>query len=279
MRHVNVISRPGGDPQLQKIAARIKHDEHVVASLDDLAAVIDRIAGEPATLDLTGHSSGNANHQLKLGRTVITTSDPVIADFFRDRRDALHERGVTAMRLLGCCTAESSQAQQTIVELSRLVDLPVFGAVTVLSYREYDAYGFARSSDVLLVDQDHLGPIPECPLDADESVAAIKPADIVTVDAIPSVGWPVLVVPPEIDATPLFALFAGRAGISLPGILVEPDVEIVVPAGDRSWRTVQVLFGGRFVRVYPTGHPDGVLYPMPHASVGRIVRAAMPALD
>jgi hypothetical protein len=156
MRRVNVISEPTGDVDLEATARRIGN----IASVADLEALGRVLAGLPpaadASLDLIGHSSALAGDQLRLGATLITATDPEVMRFFAGVQDRMWLGGIRAVRLLGCQTATTAAAQDTIIALARTLRMPVFGSIVALSQLNYGDGGLQPKYEVYLRDQDAL---------------------------------------------------------------------------------------------------------------------------
>jgi hypothetical protein len=57
----------------------------------------------------------------------------------------------------------------------------------------------------------------------------------------------------------LLPAIVDRTGQSIPGLLVEPDLELLIPTGS-GFRRVDVILGATAIRVFPHEHPCGVVY-------------------
>ena len=104
------------------------------------------------TLDLIGHSVPGSS-LLRLGDWVIDVAQPSVVAFWRELADhrVLERIGVEAVRLLGCDTANTDRARWTIIALSDLLGIEVFGSRGLLHSAHYERTGFADRHAYLLV--------------------------------------------------------------------------------------------------------------------------------
>ena len=259
---INVVSAPHGDEQLRLIADTIA-DRVLVEDLDGLGAVLDaETQSGPRVLSLVGHSTG-LERRLRLGHTVISADDASVVGFFRRRRDQLAMLQVTQIRLLGCCTAVRAEGLAAMKAISTATGLPVLGAITILSASAYDRAGLrADYAAIYLADDDHPPAIHTCPLDATQAEATVGPLDVEALETVTLrvTSWP-LVWPRDQRLSKLLPAIVDQVGFSLPGLLVEPDVEMLIPTGT-GFRRVDVVLGGSALRVFPPKHPHGILYPV-----------------
>lgn len=126
---------------------------HRCGSLAELRQLLDAMpdSSEPATLDLSAHSSAGHKY-LRLGRDRIDLLSPPISRFFAQlARDAVLPRlGVVSVRMLGCGTATTSAGQLTLRRLARMLGISVYGTVRPLSHHHYDVRGFLPVFESLL---------------------------------------------------------------------------------------------------------------------------------
>ena len=131
---------------------------HRAASIDDLAGILDRVAGqgaatEPRTLDLYGHATRGAS-LLRVGTSVIDATDRRVEACFRGlvRSGSFVRAGVRSVRLVGCGTATTEIGQLTIRVLSRILAVPVLGTTKRIMPSHYDAHGLGAAYAHLLVE-------------------------------------------------------------------------------------------------------------------------------
>lgn len=255
-----MVSEPHGDEQLRLIADTID-ERFLVDDLDGLGAVLDRqTAAGPRALALIGHSTPPYG-RLKLGQTEIAADDPRVLDFFARRRDQLAALGITTVHLLGCYTAHRAESLATMKALAAVTGLPVLGTTILVSATSYDAGGFKASyTTAYLVDHDHPPSVGGWPLD---DAQASGTAGALEVEALETVtlrvtSWP-LVWPRDQRLSRLLPAIVDQTGHSMPGLLVEPDLELLIPTGS-GFRRVDVILGGAAVRVFPGEHPCGIVY-------------------
>jgi hypothetical protein len=224
----------------------------------------------PKTLDLVGHSVPRTG-TLQLGNWIVDAARPGVTAFFRElaEHDVLPRLGIHAVRLLGCRTAETAQARKTIISLSEILGLEVYGTTGLIFAKHYNAGGFDPAWRFLLVGSSDLR----------RELASASNLDIPTsprsldVDSLPEtsidgVKWPCHVTDTD-TARSALRLIRRHEGASMPGLLAMPRCELLIPGQTgTSYRRIQVVLDGDFVRVYPDGHGNpGVLYPVtdPHA--------------
>lgn len=138
-------------------------------SFAELQALLEARAATdpaPATLDLVGHSTRNA-HFLELGAAVVDMFAAPAVRFFTAlaASEVLARARLTAVRLLGCETAVLPAGQRTMVRLSRVLGVPVFGTIKMIGGAHYDTGGFHPRFHRLLVEASSL-PRPFAPLAA-----------------------------------------------------------------------------------------------------------------
>ena len=102
----------------------------------------------PKTLDLVGHATPAS--LLDLGGWVLDRCNPTVTAFFRELadHDVLPRLGISSIRLLGCGTASTQRARDTIVALTDIIGLPVLGTTSVVHaghFRAADWHRVART--------------------------------------------------------------------------------------------------------------------------------------
>jgi len=266
--HLSIVSR-SVDPELVRIREAIANPL-LVGGRGELEATLCGLLahgrpGVPKTLDLIGHST-TTTQLLVLGDWVIDAGSHTVTAFFRElaEQNVLPRLGVTALRLLGCLTADSAHGKWTVSALADILGVEVYGTTGLLLASHCNRDGFADERRYLLASASEIrkNGLVSKPLDRGEPSSL--PLDI---DAIPAVAlaarpWPVHVVGLE-QARELLNLIHRRDGSIIPGLVASPTCELALPSGvaDR-YHLVQVLLNGELVRVYPPGMPDGVVYPV-----------------
>ena len=266
--HLSIVSR-SVDPELVRIREAIANPI-LVDGRGELEATLCRLLahgrpGVPKTLDLIGHSTATTQ-LLVLGDWAIDAGSQTVTAFFRElaEQNVLPRLGVTALRLLGCLTADSAHGKWTVSALADILGVEVYGTTGLLLASHCNRDGFADERRYLLASASEIrkNGLVSKPLDRGEPSSL--PLDI---DAIPAVAlaarpWPVHVVGLE-QARELLNLIHRRDGSIIPGLVASPTCELALPSGvaDR-YHLVQVLLNGELVRVYPPGMPDGVVYPV-----------------
>lgn len=270
--HLAVVTRHG-DLELTRIQNIIEH-RVLVDGRVELEEAFSRLLlipttdPVPKTLDLIGHSTPEA--LLQLGNWVIDTTKPTVTAFFREiaDNDVLLRLGINAVRLLGCCTAETEKARLSLCTLSDILGVQVYGTNNLLYSAHYDAKGFAFERRYMLVCSSDLRDERER-ADRNTQTGDRYPRTL-DVDALPEgpipiddAAWPYHLATVE-DVRFILSLVRRSEGARMPGLLASPNGEVLMP-GSRpgSFRRLQVLLGGEFIRVYPDGPQEpGVVYPV-----------------
>lgn len=214
----------------------------------------------PKTLDIVGHSTPAS--LLDVGGWVIDRTNPTVTAFFRELadHDVLPRLGVASVRLLGCGTASTPRARDTIVALADILGLPVLGTTSLIHAGHFRRDGFDPQWDFLLVGPDELAPPAPLP-----TQTAARAFDIDALPAVPllvnATVWPRYHVDVHVART-LVASIRRTEGAEMAGLLATPLCEIAIPSSrDGLHHVLQVLLDGQFVRVYPASGP-GLLYPI-----------------
>jgi hypothetical protein len=277
------------DSELQRTREIVEHKATVDGRADlevllgQLLAVASSRTTAPKTLDLVGHSVPGTS-VLQLGDWIIDVARPGVTAFFRELadHDVLPRLGIYAMRLLGCRTAETAQARRTLVTLSDVLGLEVYGTTGIVFANHYNAAGFDPAWRFLLVASSDLR--RELP-DATKVTAPSSPRSL-DVDALPvaaaSAGrrWPCRIADSDTTRS-ILRLVRRNEGAAMPGLLAMPRCEVAIPSStEGAYHQVQIVLDGDFVRVYPDGFDrEGVLYPVTDPHLLRNIVDGLPSLD
>lgn len=279
---LSLITRDADD-QLRRIrdvlSQRVMVDgradvEHVLSNLSR-----DASSPAPTTLDLIGHSTPDRS-LLILGDWVVDGTSAKVLSFFRGLVDegVFARLGITAIRLLGCETATSSSGRLTLVALSDLTELEVFGTSMMINETSYAADGF--HNDAVLVSSSELRHEPALTLVKRGGEPFQRVLDIETLPASPLGPRPSY--PRRLaelaSARAVVSLIRRAEGAQMPGAFGVPTCEIGLPSNKPNWwHLVQVLLDGEFVRVFPDGEDrPGVLFPVSDAKQLRELIATLP---
>lgn len=258
------------DSELARIAQTIEPAIVVDGRSQFESALCDLLAhgrtGVPKTLDLIGHSTAKTS-LLVIGDWVVDASSTTVTAFFRELADqeVLPRLGVTAVRLLGCLTADTAHGKWTVCTLADLLGVDVYGTTGLLLSSHYDRSGFSDDRRYLLASATDLRAhevVPR-PLDRGEPSSHVLDIDAIPVTRLaPGSSWPVGIASPE-EARELLSLVRRRDGSSIPGLQARPIFEIALPSYEPGlYHSVQVLLDGELVRVYPKGSEHGIVYPV-----------------
>ena len=260
------------DSELVRIRDVIEH-RVLVEGRSDLEALFGKLlalsgstTATPKTLDLVGHSvPGTA--ALQLGNWTIDCARPGVTAFFRElaEHDVLPRLGIHAVRLLGCRTAETTQARRTIVALADILGLEVYGTTGLVFAKHYEATGFDPAWRFLLVGSSDL----RREITSTKQVEVPSSARVLDIDALPATPidtiqpWPCHIADSSM-ARSVLRLIRRNQGAMMPGLLAMPRCELLIPANvPTMFHRLQLVLDGDFVRVYPDGHgKPGVLYPV-----------------
>jgi hypothetical protein len=285
-RQLAVITRHG-DSELTRIQSIIERKALVEgrADLEELLGQLlaaQKSAPTPKTLDLIGHSTpGDA--LLQLGDWVIDAASSTVTAYFRELadHDVLPRLGIHALRLLGCRTAETEKGRWTVLTLSEILGLEVYGTNSLLYSPHYDRSGFAYERRYMLVCGSDLRCEQErADRPASNGAAYPRTLDVDALPATPLAGgrpeWPQHLATAE-QAKDILNIVRRREGATMPGLLAAPQCEILMPSACAgAYHRAQVLLAGEFIRVYPDGEDrPGVLYPVEDARALRSLVAAL----
>ena len=236
----------------------------------------------PFQLDLIAHARDG---ELHLARWVISQSESASQQLVH----GLAPGTLAAVRLLGCFTGQTRAGRAAMRHLKlQLKDrfgdgVKVYGTRNLIGARDFEDEGFKAAHEPLLIEHDQL------PADDRETVGdeAAWFSDLEKVD-VRDLTAERLQLEAEADARAQAAKYEApsrwvveRCGPQHgtleqvlgnrdgdpwadPGLLQLPDFELLFPApqsnGAARWFRVTSLFGGSYLRVYPTDYPEGVLF-------------------
>ena len=153
--HLNVCRRVL-DSELRAIVAAID-EVLLVDGAPSLLAGLERLAEtrppRTRTLDLIGHAAGD-DRVLRMGELVVDARDPEALATFAAIRDRglLARLGISAVRLLGCCTAMTAAGRATMAALAELLAVPVLGTTQLVHALHFGEDGLKARYRHLLVD-------------------------------------------------------------------------------------------------------------------------------
>jgi hypothetical protein len=272
--HLSVLSG-SEDPELARIGERIGNALRVSGrtELEELLCALLAAGAppKPRTLDLIGHSTAGTA-LLVLGDWVIDCSNTTVTSFFRELAEqcVLPRLGITAVRLLGCLTADTGHGRSTITTLAEILGVEVFGTRDLVYTDHYEPGGFAHERRYLLVSaselrSEALGPAKLSTGSPYERVFDLDALPATTLVEKPS--WPLRTASLE-DASAVLRLIRRRGGAAMPGLLTAPRCELALPSAfPGRYHRVQILLEGELVRVYPDGPGmPGIVYPVDDAT-------------
>jgi hypothetical protein len=268
------ISIVTSHPDVEVGRLRAVLGEHVEidgrSALEHLLGELLRAVGEPAptakTLDLIGHATPDG--LLQIGDWTLDGENPTVTAFFRGiaELEILPRLGVTALRLLGPCTAVAERGRTALQSLAVLLELEVFGTVGPIHASHYDASGFREQSGSLLSAASAAA--KPAVMDVSAELVSARSLDIEALPLVPMAtrSARALRIVHEATARGLLSLIDRTRGAHVPGLLALPSQELALIVGSQRpdlCRIAQVILGGHFVRVYPVGDSAaGLLYPV-----------------
>jgi len=138
----------GGAPAIVRRVARIDG----LAELDALLSALAAVAPRPlATFDLVAHASSRHDGLLALGDRLVDGTDPGVLAVWARHASTLRAR-VTAIRLLGCRTAATPRARDTLTRLAAVTGVVVQGTIEPICDAYFDADGLRPIYDNRLAD-------------------------------------------------------------------------------------------------------------------------------
>jgi|GEM_PF-3263813 len=212
IQHLSILA--SGDSAATLLADRL--ESSITIGFTERVGLADRLAElalvlprQPRTLDLVGLTS--RNKLLSFHGRPLDTSVARVRAFYREltEQGILAQLGITAMRLVGCCSAVGEPALRTISTLSEIVGLEVTGTQDLVSIEDFEPTGFTTTSTRdwsekgVLLDLDALRPEPLTTRARPVSQAA---------------GRDVL------------AHVRRNAGVALPFLLAVPHAELALPS-------------------------------------------------
>jgi hypothetical protein len=216
-----------------------------------------------------------------IGDWVIDAGNPTVTSFFRELadQDVFARLGITALRLLGCRTADTHAGRATILALANLTGIEVFGTRKLIYSIHYNAHGFADERRYVLVGSTELR---REETGRDEESTATPWPQALDIDALPESATIETSGPwahrnaSERQMRDVLRLVKRRDGAQMPGLLSSPLCEILFPGNTaNTFRRAQVVLDGEFVRFYPRGDAaPGVVWAVddPHALVQLVER-------
>jgi hypothetical protein len=269
--HLNVSAYPA-EGELAKALAIVSNEEPV-DRLDGLRKVLDDLRtcpgssanGRSRTLDLIAHS--DQTRLLHLGVSVIDPGEADVRRLFQDLATdrILSDLNIRELRLLGCETAMSSEAQSAIRDLTEILGIRVLGTTKLLYAANFGAKGLKDRFERMLCDAKTLPELiddrvawPQDPLPALAPPLELEGLQTYAVDELPAVTWPRLGLTD--GARPLMDLINGRDGRVMPRLLARPRCELLLSTDDARVRRVQVLLNFELVRVCPANTNESAIY-------------------
>lgn len=268
-KHLTFATRLA-DPEMQRVHATLEQKLLVNgrSDLEDMFGKLLAVAGSQRglrTLDLVGHSTSDSS-LLQLGDWVIDATRPSVTAFFRNLADneVLPRLGIYAVRLLGCTTATTELARQTICTLAEILGLEVQGTTSAVHAGHFTAKGFSDEWRFLLANASDLR----------RDTGKLHPplahacGRTLEIDALPEATladhtWPYRFISPSI-AREVLALVRRSDGAQMPGLLAQPLHKLALPASHHGrYHLLQIVLDGAFVRTYPDGDDaPAILYPV-----------------
>lgn len=249
IQHLSVLA--SGDRLAIHLANRLESSTTIsfterVALADRLAELALVLPHQPRSLDLIGLTSHDK--LLSFHGRPLDTSVKRVRAFYRELADAgiLAQLGITAMRLVGCCTAVGERARRTISMLSEIIGLEVTGTQDLVSIDDFETTGFTTapprdwSAKGALLDLDALQ------------------AEPLTLDARPIA---------QAAGREVLAHVRRAAGVALPCLLAVPHAELALPSVTAGlYYRLEVLLDYELVRanirgasvVFPVDDPRGL---------------------
>jgi hypothetical protein len=259
----NVVS-DHDDVEMRAIRCKLV-GEQVAGSRQALRDILKNRKAPATSLDLIGHSTGKECYLMLGGWTIDDT--PFTGQFFQDVRQDLQRLGVSAVRLLGCSTAITQAGWAVMERIAGVLGdhVPVWGTLRTISAVDFGPAGYdgGNLASTAGGPPDRAGPIaPPFPGDARREVPfAIDHLVAEDRATLPEARWPRVPVARE-RAPELVALVEAPFAWSLPGLLAEPLVELLVATDPPARvRRLHVLLGYEVLRVFAPGHEShGLLY-------------------
>jgi len=285
--HISVVTRHA-DAELARIQNLLEHRLLVDGRADlevlfgALIAAVEEadLTPPPKTLDLIGHSVPGTS-LLQLGEWIIDASSPTVTAFFRELADfnILPRLGIHAVRLLGCNTACTEAGKRTLLSLSDILGMEVWGTSNMTFANHYTANGFNPDWRFLLVSATDLREREEANAGNVRPDPYPRALDLDGLPALPiitSTPWPRRLVDRN-SAREILRLVRRDEGGTMPGLLASPSCELALPsARPNAYHFAQILLDENFVRVYPDPHQPGVLYPVSEPKTLRSIVDALP---
>lgn len=273
--HLCVMTRHA-DFELTRIQNTVDH-KALVDGRADLEAMFSALLAcdrprTAKTLDLIGHSTSDC--LLQLGDWVIDGTRPSVASYFRGLadNDVLSRLGIYAVRFLGCSTATTKRGRATMVALSDILGIEVYGMKNMLVASHFGPSGFVDERRYMLACSDDVRRDIDLTVEpSPEMTEPLRHPRLLDVDALPaallgdppSSAWPIRVAALD-DAQQLLGCIRRGEGAAMAGLLATPICEIAFPSSrSGEYHRLQLMLDYTFVRVYPDGPTmPGVVYPI-----------------
>ena len=211
-------------------------------------------------LDLIGHT--NSAGLVMLGTSVIDfamdqaarEARPEYRAFATIAREGLLRRlGIGEVRLIGCRSAGTSAARETMQVIEALLRVDVRAVCDLVTATEFDAHGFVGTTVATAS--------PTCPVfkfpDGDVTFAP----DQLSYER-PSRAPRVIQLSDLESAMRVVAAAIGEhRGARMPGLLSQPVVQVVL-GKRRPWPSFEILLGLELVRTFPDHERSPVVFPV-----------------
>jgi len=270
--HLSLVTG-AADTELARIVEVLDHKVLIETrgNVEELFGSLLALDAPPTskTLDLIGHSTPGKS-LLVLGNWVIDAASQTVTAFFRElaEQEVLPRLGITAVRLLGCLTADTGHARWTICTLADILGIEVYGTKDLIFSAHYNSAGFRDERRYLLVSASELRREAVDPKPLTRGTPYERVLDLDALPAMSLVGtgamaWPLRIASYD-DARNLLRLVRRREGAAMPDLLTSPHCEVALPSTQSgAFHRVQVLLEGELVRVYPDGPAEpGIVYPV-----------------
>jgi len=270
--HLSVLAPPA-DADLACIHDTIAH-KAVVSGRDELEDLLGRLLAlgkrdvAPKTLDLIAHAKAGSG-LLELGSWTLDASNPVVASYFRELADqnVLPRLGVHSVRLLGSLSGDTAVGQWTICALADILGLEVYGTKNLVFARHFGASGFLDANARMFVRSSDLRSTREMPSTQPLLVGDTVPRAL-DVDALPRASLPELSAtrgPRRFasadDAAALLRLVRRTAACAMPGLLLAPHCEVLLPStAPGTYHAVHVMLDGAYLKIFVDGPTRPAMY-------------------
>jgi hypothetical protein len=280
--HLNITADPP-DSEVARMVDIIAHAEPV-ERLDGVVRVMEELASCPSvadkarsrTLDLIGHS--DEARLLHLGNSVVDARQEGVRRLFEQMAGdgLLRHLNITELRLLGCETATSREAQLVIRTLTEILGIRVLGTTKLLYAAYFGEEGLKRRYERMLCDAANLPDLapqartawPQDPVPSPAPPFELANVRSVSIDELPMVDWPRVRWVARSDADlaagadvrSLLDLIEPDSGRLMPRLLAQPRCEVLVMSGGDRVRRIEILLDFELVRIQPIDAFDSAVY-------------------